>query len=199
MRSTSESPRAVPKYTKGIPLFAAPHQCGNAHKLAVQLPLRIAIGQRAVVLLLCTTTLPLRNGPWNSLCSLQHCVGVAGSGPPFVHCSVAHGVTGNPDRRVDGELCAAPSLQYHTANEQVVVVLLHHGAMLLLSSGQWSSCSTAHAFGKQRAGVLLRYMNTPLGSNWQWYSCETQPHALGPLRCESPSEHRHNTTNQWSL
>ena len=165
MRSTSESPSEVPKYTEGIPLCAAPHQCGNTHKPAVRLSLRIAIAQRAVVLLLCTTTLPLRNGAWNSLCALQHCVGVAGSGPPFVCCCVAHGATANPACRADGELCAAPSLQYSTANEQLAVVLLHHGAMLLLGSGQCSSCSTAHTFGKQQAGVLLRYINTLQGAS----------------------------------
>ena len=72
-----------------------------------------ALGQRAVELPLCITSLPKGIGQWDSFSTLLHCWGVVGNGTPFVH--------------------------RHTAGEQWVVGLLQSYATPPRNSGQWDS------------------------------------------------------------
>ena len=153
---------------------ALPHCLGAVGSGTPAMHCLTALGQWAVKLPQCTTSLPGGSGQWNSCNALPHCLGATGSGPPAMHRLTALGAVGS----------ATPATHYLTAWGQRAWELLQYTAALLGGSGQRISCNALPHW---------------LGGSGQWTSGNTLPHCLGAVSSAAPALLCPTAWGQWTV
>ena len=132
-------------------------------------------GQRIMLFLQCTASLPGGSGHWDSCNALTHCQGAGAvrTAPPAMRCLIASG--------------------------QWAVLLLQYTASLPRGIGQWNSCKALHhSLGVLGTANPAMHCLIARGSG-QWNFCNALPHCLGAVGSATLATHCVTAWGQWAV